>query len=73
MKDGTPTTLYTKKTRVYARHMRYQRDARGSRVSFFSCLSRTTDATRVCAMSEECQGQMPFAHVKRVTLRVVTL
>jgi hypothetical protein len=40
MKDGTPTILYTKETRVYARHVRYQRDVRGSQASLFSCLSR---------------------------------
>jgi hypothetical protein len=26
MEDGTPTTLYTKETRGYARHVRYWRD-----------------------------------------------
>jgi hypothetical protein len=28
--------------------------------------------TRVCATSGECQGQLTFVHVKRVTLRVIT-
>jgi hypothetical protein len=73
MKDGTPTILYTKETREYARHVRYWRDVRDSRVSLFSCLSRINHVTRVCATSGERQGQRPFAHVKRVTLQVITL
>jgi hypothetical protein len=72
MKDGTPTILYTKETREYARHVRYWRDVRGSQVSLFSCLSRMYHVTRVCATSGECQGQPVFVHVKRVTLRVIT-
>jgi hypothetical protein len=71
MKDGTPTILYTKETREYARHVRYWRDLRGSQVSLFSCLSRINHVTRVCAMSGERQGQRPFAHVKRVTRQVI--
>ena len=73
MKDGTPTILYTKETREYARHVRYWRDVRDSRVSLFSCLSRINYVTRICATSGERQGQRPFAHVKRVTLQVITL
>ena len=72
MKDGTPTILYTKETRVYARHVRYQRDVRDSRVSRFSCLSRMNHVTRVCATSGERQGQRPFAHVMRVVLQAIT-
>jgi hypothetical protein len=73
MKDGTPTILYTKETRVYARHVRYQRDVRDSRVSRFSCLSRMKHVIRVCATSGECQGSTAFVHVKRVTLQVITV
>jgi hypothetical protein len=72
MKDGTPTILYTKETREYARHVRYWRDVRGSQVSLFSCLSRMHHVTRVCATSGECQDQPVFVHVKRVTLQVIT-
>jgi hypothetical protein len=72
MKDGTPTVLYTKETRGYARHVRYWRDVRGSQVSLFSCLSRMHHVTRVCATSGECQDQPVFVHVKRVTLQVIT-
>jgi hypothetical protein len=73
MKDGTLTILYTKETREYARHVRYWRDVRGSQVSLFSCLSRMHHVTRVCATSGECQDQPVFVHVKRVTLRIITL
>jgi hypothetical protein len=73
MKDGTPTILYTKETREYARHVRYWRDVRGSQVSLFSCLSRMHHVTRVCATSGERQDQPVFVHVKRVTLRIITL
>jgi hypothetical protein len=68
----TPIVLYTKETREYARHVRYWRDVRGSQVSLFSCLSRIHHVTRVCATSGGRQGQAPFAHVKRVTLQVIT-
>ena len=73
MKDGNLTVLYTKETREYARHVRYWRDVRGSQVSLFSCLSRINHVTRIYATSRERQGQRPFAHVKRVTLQVITL
>ena len=73
MRNGTPTILHTKETREYARHVRYWRDVRDSRASLFSCLSRINHVTRVCATSGERQGQRPFAHVKRVTLQVITL
>ena len=68
MKDGTPTVLYTKETRVYARHVRYQRDVRDSRVSRFSCLSRMNHVTRVCATSGEVSSLLSCAHAKRVHL-----
>lgn len=76
MKDGISTVLYTKKTREYARHVRYWRDARGAQVSLislFSCSSRTNHVTLACATSGERQGQRPFAHVKRVALQVITV
>jgi hypothetical protein len=73
MKDGTPTNLYTKETRDYARHVRYWRNTRGSQASLFSCSLRTNHMTHACATSGECQGQMPFVYVKGVTLYVVTL
>jgi hypothetical protein len=72
MKDGTPTILYTKETYEYARHVRYWRDVQDSQVSLFSCLSRIHYVTRACATSGKRQGQRPFAHVKQVTLRVIT-
>lgn len=72
MKDGTPTILYTKETREYVRHVRYWRDVRGSQVSLFSRWSRINHVTRVCAMSRERQDPWSFAHVKRVTLQVIT-
>ena len=46
---------------------------RGSQVSLFSCLSRINHVTRVCATSEQRQGQRHSAHVKRVTLQVITI
>jgi hypothetical protein len=64
MKNGTPTILYTKETREYARHVRYWRDVRGSQVSLFSCLSRMHHVTRVCATSGECQDQPIFVKGK---------
>ena len=73
MKDGNPTILYTKETREYARHVRYWRDVRGSQVSLFSRWSRINHVTRVCATSGERQDPWSFAHVKPVTLQVITL
>ena len=58
---------------MYARHVRHQRDVRDSLVSRFSSLSRMYNVARVCATSGECQGSTAFAHVKRVTLQVITL
>jgi hypothetical protein len=45
---------------------------RGSQVSLFSCLLRMYHVTCVCATSRECQDQLVFVHMKRVTLRVIT-
>ena len=67
MKDGTPTILYTKETREYARHVRYWRDVRGSQVSLFSLWSRINHVIRVCATSGERQDPWSFAHVKMRT------
>ena len=73
MNDGKLPSLYTKETREYARHVRYLRDVRGSRVSLFSPLSRMHHVTRGCATSEGTPRLAAFAHVKRMTLQVITL
>ena len=70
--NGNSTVLYTKETREYARHVRCYRDARGSQVSHSSLRSRINHVTRVCATSGERQDQWSFAHVKPVTLQVIT-
>jgi hypothetical protein len=73
MNDDTPTVPCTKKTHEYARHVRYWRDVQGLQVSLFSYLWCVSHVTRVCATLRERQVQSLLAHVKRVTLQVVTL
>ena len=72
MNDGKLPSPCTKETREYARHLRCLRDVRRSQISLFSSFSRMNHSDRVCAMSWERQGQQPVAHVKRVTLQVIT-